>query len=1062
MKRTDILRRIGAAALALVLLLGPSGLGLATSAQAAPGIDEAALGRLSPELAGDYLSIIDKKIRQYGTPRMSGDAVRSTGFAGGYLMDLNSDGVPELCTITFVEYHGEEAYDYDPLYDYNPYGFVPLFEIWSHRGYTYRFYDRTVDYPAFSLKDRGTSLALAKRGGDYYLAVLWNEWDNSHMDTFVDSSGQTVNQIRPGGIIPNYFYYRVDQYSVLNSASDAGNEPFESFADTLYPLVESTSSENENQDGFHLTAPLNVNELRAAIAGRANIPVGQIASSAALAALPYVGERGRCKMDAEMANAYAEVIEGLPVIEPSWETSSLHAALADFSGDGLPILITVYGRGDSWYSVTFWGYQDGAAYQVDGLAIGEVSVVDILYGRADGVGVMILRSDESYFQEPSIFRCYTVSRGQIEPIQRWKSDNINGYGSHLAGLGISFKEEGTLCRYNSFDSNDKQIINTVPAAVAAVYLRAYAAAGTSPFPHYDRVSEDEDAYVKAVAEAAAKALGGEVGSIYKLADGVYYVEIIVDGAAKGTIVRGARRDGQIVWDVVERYDEAPEEETLDDFVIQREARPNLSLDYGKLSGVQDAKDVADYVRGQLSNMDGVAPNDAAKAELSAFLESAATALGTGTVEGKDNRVTVDAEAAGDAAKRAKGAASAFEKLLRDEDVTLNKPLTIILRIIWRSMDWGEPCELTFDRSLAEALDGYGVKLLLGGDKHFIQLSGERLKSLVDRYGAVVVQFMRSGDNTYVINFLDASGNALEQMNESVTVGLPSGSMTGTIMASYGGRSDNWGGQYDGAAGTIAFETRYSGQYEVIENNVNITDIAELPEDVQRAIRFMASKGYLDVEDGKFRPDELLTRYQFTQALTGMFFALDRSMTTSFPDVPPDSPYYAYVASAEAKKIVNGLDDGTFGGENNMTTEQMLAVAARTLIEQKGYDEPQNPAGYLGSFTDGETVSEWARAQVAMSVRDEIKDRGGVLNPQGDITRSQAADILYRLFLLLYEVPPVALELPPETETVEVSETGGADTERKTPSAAVIAAAGGGTAAVIGGVWYYLVKKRPKV
>ena len=79
---------------------------------------------------------------------------------------------------------------------------------------------------------------------------------------------------------------------------------------------------------------------------------------------------------------------------------------------------------------------------------------------------------------------------------------------------------------------------------------------------------------------------------------------------------------------------------------------------------------------------------------------------------------------------------------------------------------------------------------------------------------------------------------------------------------------------------------------------------------------MVSKGYFSLEDGKFLPREPLNRYAFSEALVGMFFALDRDAQTAFTDVPADSPYYPYVASGEQSRILEGFDDGTFRGETS--------------------------------------------------------------------------------------------------------------------------------------------------
>ena len=164
-----------------------------------------------------------------------------------------------------------------------------------------------------------------------------------------------------------------------------------------------------------------------------------------------------------------------------------------------------------------------------------------------------------------------------------------------------------------------------------------------------------------------------------------------------------------------------------------------------------------------------------------------------------------------------------------------------------------------------------------------------------------------------------------------------------MLASYESGSDNWGGQYDSINRTIEFTTPYSGTYEVIENAAEIVDLADCDEQTAAAIRFMVSKGYFSVDDaGNFDPNGTLNRYTFAEALVRMFFALDRSLTTSFTDVPQDSPYYAYVASGEQDDIIEGFEDGTFRGETDVMREQVIALCSRTLADKKGYSYPAAP------------------------------------------------------------------------------------------------------------------------
>ena len=116
---------------------------------------------------------------------------------------------------------------------------------------------------------------------------------------------------------------------------------------------------------------------------------------------------------------------------------------------------------------------------------------------------------------------------------------------------------------------------------------------------------------------------------------------------------------------------------------------------------------------------------------------------------------------------------------------------------------------------------------------------------------------------------------------------------------------------------------------------------------------------------------------------------------------------------------------------------MLALAARTLVDQKGYTLPEDIGAYTGAFEDWNNISQWAESLVALAVREGLIDRGGMLNPGEDITREQAAVILYRLFLLLYEVSPSALEIPLSGGVIALI-----------AGAAAVVVAGGGTGAVL--------------
>lgn len=101
-----------------------------------------------------------------------------------------------------------------------------------------------------------------------------------------------------------------------------------------------------------------------------------------------------------------------------------------------------------------------------------------------------------------------------------------------------------------------------------------------------------------------------------------------------------------------------------------------------------------------------------------------------------------------------------------------------------------------------------------------------------------------------------------------------------------------------------------------------------------------------------------------------------------------------------------FEDGTFRGELRIPTEQVISLASRMLIDKKGYQYPEQLDKYL-SFIDTDSISEWARPDISLAVSSGLINGGGLLTPQLEMTRGQAASLLYKLFMLQYETPPAA-------------------------------------------------------
>lgn len=113
--------------------------------------------------------------------------------------------------------------------------------------------------------------------------------------------------------------------------------------------------------------------------------------------------------------------------------------------------------------------------------------------------------------------------------------------------------------------------------------------------------------------------------------------------------------------------------------------------------------------------------------------------------------------------------------------------------------------------------------------------------------------------------------------------------------------------------------------------------------------------------------------------------------------------------------------------------------------KKGYFYPETPDSYL-QYADAEDISEWAKPDIALSVSASLIDGGGLLGPKSHISRMEGAEILYNLFMLLYEVSPAS--------TVGVSSDGDS-MPILLGGAAVVLLAGGA------GAYVYIRKRKRK-
>lgn len=143
----------------------------------------------------------------------------------------------------------------------------------------------------------------------------------------------------------------------------------------------------------------------------------------------------------------------------------------------------------------------------------------------------------------------------------------------------------------------------------------------------------------------------------------------------------------------------------------------------------------------------------------------------------------------------------------------------------------------------------------------------------------------------------------------------------------------------------------------------------------------------------FSPDANITRAQFVQVLANLenVDTSDRKVTAGFTDVPSGKWYTAAVKWASENGIVNGMGEGIFAPDNNITREQMCVMLIN-YTTFKGISLDKAEAKTV--FADDREISSWAKAAVYTCQQADIVSGKGenIFDPKGTGTRAEAATI----------------------------------------------------------------------
>ncbi|MDQ6419063.1 S-layer homology domain-containing protein [Paenibacillus sp. LHD-117] len=205
------------------------------------------------------------------------------------------------------------------------------------------------------------------------------------------------------------------------------------------------------------------------------------------------------------------------------------------------------------------------------------------------------------------------------------------------------------------------------------------------------------------------------------------------------------------------------------------------------------------------------------------------------------------------------------------------------------------------------------------------------------------------------------------------------------------------GRYDSATGQIVFQTSHFSHYAVAYAAPKFSDLGRVAW-AANAIEALAARGVVEGTSATtFDPGTAISRGEFLAQLIRLL-ELDAEFTENFADVKASSPYYKELGIGRALGIVKGVGGNKFLPDAEISREDVAAIIKRAL-DQWQNKLPEVSSKSIDDFKDGAKAASYAREGLAylLSVGLLQGNSNNTLNPKGNLTRAEAAVILYRIY-----------------------------------------------------------------
>ncbi len=339
-----------------------------------------------------------------------------------------------------------------------------------------------------------------------------------------------------------------------------------------------------------------------------------------------------------------------------------------------------------------------------------------------------------------------------------------------------------------------------------------------PIYSYEDVTGTEPD-MELIASASYNAVGGDIWYVYRVTDELYYTVVRLQNSYGGVLIKKVTTDGKLSARIVVFDEESVDSATIDSYAAKAASESNVTISPAETAKCKTTSDYVTYLAQVLDNVDGLAPNDPAMAEITEFVTAAVASGSKYAVTAEDNAVTVSYSDVSAAISQVKNSLEVFRVFLSTRGLEISVddiPAEVVMDC--RGMELTKNCDITIsDRIFGTIATTDLLELSFGTGAPSLRFTAEALKAVVGAYGDITIRCRQLTTGVYKIHFLDKDGAVLQAINSPATIRMASANGADSVFVRrLTGDIEPIEGYYRNDISMTEFSAKFSGVYAFSE------------------------------------------------------------------------------------------------------------------------------------------------------------------------------------------------------------------------------------------------------